>query len=714
MVVGVTPFLIFILVVSLNFYLIEAFYVGLFGARLKWIVGCFVMGAVGIGRISIEEGSERAVCFGLPLAIATWLAIAKFVGAPLLGASVVALVWFCTHQLTWDCTVIDESQDASGEGLLQTAGLDHDGDGDAAIEADLDFSATTAQADDEAEKPPKSMWEKWGDYRRRPHAHGVWVIYFSLGALPVFGLGQLNVSGAAVNRTYCLQYMVAFVASTLMLLSMTSFLSLRRYLRQRQLTMPPAMARIWLGAGAALIVVLLACCSILPRRNPVIDIGQDLSLAFHSPDDLQASRFAPLRDSAVQDQDGGAPGRQQQQTRGGQAGGSQGKGGQGSQGQGSQGQGNQDQGSQGQGNQGQGNQGQGSQGQGSQGQGSQGQGSQGQGNQGQGSQGQGNQGQGNQGQGSQGQGSQGQGNQGQGSQDQGSQNQGRQGQGNQGQGNQGQGNQGQGNQGQGNQGQGNQGQGNQDQGNQGQGSQGQGNQDQGSQDQGSQGQGQQSENSRGSEGSRFAANMESGSRSPDSSSESAAGERSGGGSSRSFNPLAAVSSVVAGVGVLMKLVYYILIIAIVAYIVWRYWAVVLGAFKDFLNALRNLFAGLFGGRDARTEEESQTATAPGSTPPKFADFENPFLTGKAQQWSPDALVEFSFRAFEAWSRDRGLLRAAEQTPIEFAATVAVRESKIHDSARQLAELYCRVAYGRERLNADATDAMQSLWRVMQA
>ncbi len=58
------------LVGSLVFFLIEVFYQGNFQGRLHYIFALFVIGHVLVGRISIEEGRERAVLFAVPLAIA--------------------------------------------------------------------------------------------------------------------------------------------------------------------------------------------------------------------------------------------------------------------------------------------------------------------------------------------------------------------------------------------------------------------------------------------------------------------------------------------------------------------------------------------------------------------------------------------------------------------------------------------------------------------
>ena len=133
LVIAISPALIMTLVGSLVFFLIEVFYQGNFQGRLQYIFALFVMAAVLIGRISIEEGRERAVLFAVPLGIAILLAINKFVefqGAAVEALSfvinfgLIALVWWSADKLTWDCTLIDEDEEDSGEGLLEAVGLD--------------------------------------------------------------------------------------------------------------------------------------------------------------------------------------------------------------------------------------------------------------------------------------------------------------------------------------------------------------------------------------------------------------------------------------------------------------------------------------------------------------------------------------------------------------------------------------------------------------
>jgi len=91
------------------------------------------------------------------------------------------------------------------------------------------------------------------------------------------------------------------VASALGLLLTTSFLGLRRYLRQRRLQMPLDMAGLWLGIGAVMIVLLLVVCILLPRPGAVTSISQ-LPFQFGSPDQSRTSDWALGDDGPEQPQ----------------------------------------------------------------------------------------------------------------------------------------------------------------------------------------------------------------------------------------------------------------------------------------------------------------------------------------------------------------------------------------------------------------------------
>jgi len=276
-VIAINPALIIVLINSLLYFVLEMFYQGQYPERLHFCLSLFVLGAVLIARISMEEGWEHAAPFGIALAIVISLAMHQFVNYKgtsldafgwLINYAMIALAWWCAHKLTWDCTLVDETQDASGEGLLQTVGLEKQAAGDATTTKpeepsqrppakSRDRSADSFPASgailpaDSVEKGGESWWHTFLERRRRPHAPGVWIVYFSLVVLPSFGIGQAFIPVANVaSRRYTFVLLCVYVASALGLLLTTSFLGLRRYLRQRRLEMPPAMVATWLTTGA--------------------------------------------------------------------------------------------------------------------------------------------------------------------------------------------------------------------------------------------------------------------------------------------------------------------------------------------------------------------------------------------------------------------------------------------------------------------------------
>ena len=314
-VIAISPALIMTLVGSLVFFLITVFYQGDYPARLHWVMACFVFAAVLIGRISIEKGLERAMMFGVALAIVVGIAMNSlvYVQGSALGAladlvnwGLIGVVWWCAHKLTWDCTVIDDSQDASGEGLLQVAGLERSSDTPDPANATEQTPEGTTSRD-----VPAGWWQRYVEHQRRPHAPGVWVVYFSLAALPLFGLGQWLIPASDTGtRMYVFWLLSVYVASGLGLLLTTSFLGLRRYLRQRRIEMPTLMANVWLSTGAVLILVLLAISALLPRPSAEYAISR-LPFSVGSPDG-RSSDHAPTRQEGVDDaeREGPAPDRE--------------------------------------------------------------------------------------------------------------------------------------------------------------------------------------------------------------------------------------------------------------------------------------------------------------------------------------------------------------------------------------------------------------------
>jgi hypothetical protein len=257
MVIALSPVLIMALVGSLCFFLIEVFYRGQMMGAVCWVMFWFIIGIVLISRIAIETSAERAALFGLGLAMATMIYMLRTQASYPIGVLLLAIVWFCAHKLVWDCTLIDEDQDSSGQGLLQKTPasvpkLDPQRLG-LRLGAGLGSKTPVPK-----QKPARKL--------SAPHSPGRWVVYFSLAALPLFGVGQMLLpAGDAQARRAGFIFLALYLAAALGLLVTTSFLGLRRYLRQRYLKMPPAIALAWLKFGVGVVVIVLIGAVFLPR-----------------------------------------------------------------------------------------------------------------------------------------------------------------------------------------------------------------------------------------------------------------------------------------------------------------------------------------------------------------------------------------------------------------------------------------------------------------
>jgi hypothetical protein len=328
--IGVTPILIMLLVGSLVFFLQELFFQGQrFESRSRWILFWFVIGSVLTARIAVESGRAQASAYTAGLSIAVGLAIFKFVpDNPWVPLACLGIIWWCTDKLTWDCTLIDESEDASGEGLLQVAGVTDDAELPA-DEAPADSKnqsgpeagdETTPTPNDDNDRVPlwKRMFVNSSEREGKPHSPGLWIVYISLVVLPVFGFGQAAIPSADTDsRDFAFRCLMVYVASGLGLLMLTSFLGLRRYLRQRNLQLPSAMAASWVGFGTTIAIGILVVCLLLPRPDGEYDVTDLIDRASESIQ--KASDVAFLDDDGDGDGDGERSGQADQDAKQGAA-----------------------------------------------------------------------------------------------------------------------------------------------------------------------------------------------------------------------------------------------------------------------------------------------------------------------------------------------------------------------------------------------------------
>lgn len=300
-IIALSPALIMLLIGSLIWFLLEIVYQGEFQGRLRWILSCFIFGSVLVARVAMQtEIAVRAPMYSLVLGVAAWVGCGMFVEYPpdLFGISwvinlgFVFLIWWCAQKLTWDCTYIDDKVDPGKRGLLQETGLE---------------KPAPPQEPPKEENDKLNWWERFRRYRdddRKKHTPGTWVVYFSLAALPLFGLLQALIpSEETARRQYTFLLLAVYVASGLGLLLTTCFLGLRRYLRQRKLLMPAAMTGTWLSLGGVLIAVLLVVGAVLPRPSSETPLFEFTPLGARK---REASDYAMMKDASAKDK--GQPG----------------------------------------------------------------------------------------------------------------------------------------------------------------------------------------------------------------------------------------------------------------------------------------------------------------------------------------------------------------------------------------------------------------------
>ena len=181
LVAAIEPALIITMVGSLMFFLLDMWYDGPVIDRLRWILFWFVLGIVLITRVSMKIGSNLALGYGVALGGAVALVASVLAGFQPALLVIMGVVWWATHRLTFDCTLLDEDQDA-GVGLLQETGLDRESMAEPIPPAPSPTDDDPAAMD--ASLLPQDPWWKKAksdsDGAGRPNAPGTWLIYFTV------------------------------------------------------------------------------------------------------------------------------------------------------------------------------------------------------------------------------------------------------------------------------------------------------------------------------------------------------------------------------------------------------------------------------------------------------------------------------------------------------------------------------------------------------
>jgi hypothetical protein len=312
--VGLSPALIICMICSLVFYLLTVLYDGPFTIRLMYLLGLYSGAMVLVARIAIEQSRAYALGYMLALGGATLLVVPPFFfnGRPdpltyALLVGLLVLIGWLADRITFDCTLIDDRQDASGQGLLQSLGwVGSDPEGHSSQRrlgpqpTEQAGGAGSGTGQRLPGRPPSR------ERRRKRHNPGVWILYFALLAIPLFGVAQLLIPVDQPERlARCRWLLSSYLLSTFGLLTITSFLGLRRYLRQRRASMPADIAAGWLTSGFVLVLILLLVGWLLPLPSRLVERAEQLGMRGDSAESLTASRWGWGRESARPGQEPG-------------------------------------------------------------------------------------------------------------------------------------------------------------------------------------------------------------------------------------------------------------------------------------------------------------------------------------------------------------------------------------------------------------------------
>ncbi|MBT5926956.1 MAG: hypothetical protein HOH33_10080 [Verrucomicrobia bacterium] len=239
-VIAMRPAFIAFLVGSLVFFLLDVFYQGKNEGGIRWMMFWYVVAIVAVARISVDRGQLIANVYGLALAVTTWLYISSMYQGFMLGIILLAFIWWCAHRLVTDCSALEKS--------------------------DKDMTSPHSNGGILGSYMPRSFSRNKTSNSKKNKKNGIWVVYFSIAAVPLFGIGKALLPESEGHiRSMAGIWLVIYLVSAFVLLISTRFLNLRQSLRKRRKKMPSLMAVQWFYSGICLILIVGFVAWLTPR-----------------------------------------------------------------------------------------------------------------------------------------------------------------------------------------------------------------------------------------------------------------------------------------------------------------------------------------------------------------------------------------------------------------------------------------------------------------
>ena len=239
-VIAMSPVFIALLVGSLVFFLLDVFYQGEMEYGIRWMMFWYVIAIVAVARISVDRGPMIANVYGLALAVTTWLYISSTHQGFMLGIILLAFIWWCAHRLVVDCS---DSESSSP-----------------------DKTSTSASDGILGQWMPRQFKIQQNSEKKQSRQAGLWVVYFSMAAVPLFGIGKVLLPASDTHlKSRAGLWLCIYLISALFLLISTRFLNLRQTLRDRGKKMPSQMAFQWFLSGIWLVLIVGFLAWLTPR-----------------------------------------------------------------------------------------------------------------------------------------------------------------------------------------------------------------------------------------------------------------------------------------------------------------------------------------------------------------------------------------------------------------------------------------------------------------
>ena len=248
-----------------------------------WLVFWEIFGTVLVCKMFLTDALYRvAGRYAFMFGMVTWI---PFAGVAVINGEMklaslatifMAVVGWLTYKITWDVTDLGERL-TDEDGYLASIGIKRelnpgsqsvsDSWGDTReIAGDYNFEAEEVLSDlanQKNSKPKKPTGSK---------GRGVWVLYFLLASVPIFGLagGTSGSSDPKLPGYYAL-CLIAYLGSCVGLLMATCFLTVRKDLRRRHLGMPLFTSMFWMISGGLVLGLCFLVAFLLPRPQGITD-----------------------------------------------------------------------------------------------------------------------------------------------------------------------------------------------------------------------------------------------------------------------------------------------------------------------------------------------------------------------------------------------------------------------------------------------------------